>query len=147
MLSAGIFSFYHPGSRLFYRHEPLVSTWPSAMSNCQLTLKMSSLPYYRHVKCATARRNHYQRFSSDDEFNQKSFWLIMIQDIIQSLRSLALFLLEQPSQLKYIEWPSLESTAKTATLTLVLVALLIVSLASVDSFLCYMLSLLCRKTA
>ncbi|KAI0493448.1 hypothetical protein KFK09_023564 [Dendrobium nobile] len=107
----------------------------------------ASFPYYRHIKCETARQSHYQGFSSDDGFDQKPFWLTMVHDIALSLRSLALFLLEQPSQLNYIEWPSLESTAKTATLTLILVALLIVSLASVDSFLCYILALLVRKTA
>ncbi|XWS67704.1 hypothetical protein CRYUN_Cryun04dG0028800 [Craigia yunnanensis] len=47
--------------------------------------------------------------------------------------SLFAFLVEQPSQLKYIEWPSFQSTLKTAILTLVLVAGLIVALSSVDS--------------
>ncbi|KAK4846697.1 hypothetical protein QYF36_020971 [Acer negundo] len=42
------------------------------------------------------------------------------------------FLVEQPSQLKYLEWPSFQSTLKTATLTLVLVALLIVALSSLS---------------
>ncbi|XP_020701380.1 uncharacterized protein LOC110113241 isoform X1 [Dendrobium catenatum] len=162
MLSAGIVSFYHPGSLLLCRHEPPVSTWPSTKIHHQISLRMHScffpsqvfegsfqpsFHYYRHIKCETARRNGYHGFSSDDGFDQKPFWLTMVHDIAQSLRSLALFLLEQPSQLKYIEWPPLESTAKTATLTLILVALLIVSLASVDSFLCYILALLVRKTA
>lgn len=39
---------------------------------------------------------------------------------------------EQPSQLKSLEWPSFHSTLKTATLTLVLVALLIVALSTAD---------------
>ncbi|WOL20149.1 hypothetical protein Cni_G28951 [Canna indica] len=65
----------------------------------------------------------------------------------RSLRSVAVFLAEQPSQLKYIEWPTFQSTLKTATLTLVLVALLIVALSSIDSCLYYVLALLLRKTA
>ncbi|TXG53566.1 hypothetical protein EZV62_018822 [Acer yangbiense] len=36
------------------------------------------------------------------------------------------FLVKQPSQLKYLEWPSFQSTLKTATPTPVLVELLIV---------------------
>ncbi|WCJ39659.1 hypothetical protein M5689_020631 [Euphorbia peplus] len=57
------------------------------------------------------------------------------------------FLVEQPSQLKYIEWPSFQTTLRTAILTLVIVALLIVALASVDSILCYLLVVLLRRTA
>ncbi|KAG5558562.1 hypothetical protein RHGRI_008490 [Rhododendron griersonianum] len=63
-----------------------------------------------------------------------------------ALKSLFIFLLEQPSQLKYIEWPSFQSTLKTASLTLILMALLIVALASVDSALCYLLALFLRKS-
>ncbi|KAI8024904.1 hypothetical protein LOK49_LG02G03961 [Camellia lanceoleosa] len=47
---------------------------------------------------------------------------------------------KRPSQLKYIELPSFHNTQKTASLTLLLVALLIVALASVDSSLCYQLA-------
>ncbi|KAL9323361.1 hypothetical protein ACSQ67_008218 [Phaseolus vulgaris] len=48
-------------------------------------------------------------------------------------------------QLKYVEWPSFSSTLRTAVLTLILVALLIVALSSVDSALCYLLALALRK--
>ncbi|XP_050262602.1 uncharacterized protein LOC126707056 isoform X2 [Quercus robur] len=64
----------------------------------------------------------------------------------QGLKSLFVFLAEQPSQLKYIEWPGFQSTLKTATLTLALVAVLIVALSTVDSALCYMLALILRRT-
>ncbi|KAI8564785.1 hypothetical protein RHMOL_Rhmol03G0209300 [Rhododendron molle] len=65
---------------------------------------------------------------------------------VRALKSLFIFLLEQPSQLKYIEWPSFQSTLKTASLTLILMAILIVALASVDSALCYLLALFLRKS-
>ncbi|KAF9623459.1 hypothetical protein IFM89_003043 [Coptis chinensis] len=65
----------------------------------------------------------------------------------RGLKLLVVFLVEQPGQLKYIEWPSFQSTLKTATLTLVLVAMLIVALSSVDSALSFLLALLLRKSA
>lgn len=157
----GIVSLCHSDSLSFCRNEALVFNRPSAKFRYQMNVKMGSHfrfsqvlgashhvsgPYHRHINSATARGNRYQGFSSNDEFD-KPFWLKFINDITLSLRSLALFLVEQPSQLKYIEWPTIKSTAKTATLTLVLVALLMVSLATVDSLLCYILVLLSRKSA
>jgi len=93
----------------------------------------------------------------------------------RGLKSLFAFLIEQPSQLKYIEWPSFSNTVcliglllflvtnhdvlngylyilinpwqlRTATLTLVIVAFLLVALASVDSALSYILNLALRKS-
>ncbi|KFK30452.1 hypothetical protein AALP_AA7G262800 [Arabis alpina] len=72
-------------------------------------------------------------------------WLSLLRDIIWSTRSLFSFMAEQPSQLKFIEWPSFTTTLKTATLSLFLVAVFIVALSSVDSALCYILNLILRK--
>ncbi|XAR59861.1 hypothetical protein NMG60_11015853 [Bertholletia excelsa] len=99
-----------------------------------------------HTKyAASAGRSHHELSFSDNSL-EEPFWLTLIKEAYWALKSLFIFLLEQPSQLKYIEWPSFQSTLKTASLTLVLVALLIVALASVDSTLCYLLALLLRKT-
>ncbi|XP_039045114.1 uncharacterized protein LOC120184807 isoform X1 [Hibiscus syriacus] len=87
-----------------------------------------------------------RQLSFDDELPEEPFWLCLIRETIWGIRSLSVFLIKQPSQLKYIEWPSFVSTLKTAILTLVLVAGLIVALASVDSLLCYILALLLRRT-
>ncbi|OMO92699.1 Protein translocase complex, SecE/Sec61-gamma subunit [Corchorus olitorius] len=97
-----------------------------------------------HVVSVGSNRQHQLNY--DDELPEVPFWLILIRDTIWSIRSLFAFLIEQPSQLKYIEWPSFQSTLKTATLTLVIVAVLIVALSSVDSVLCYILAMLLRKT-
>ncbi|KAK4483561.1 hypothetical protein RD792_010760 [Penstemon davidsonii] len=101
--------------------------------------------------CRSSRTTHilsagrnYQLGYNDDSHTEP-FWLSMTRETMRTLRSLLLFLMEQPSQLKYIEWPSFQSTLKTATLTLGLVALLIVALSSVDSALSYLLALLLRK--
>ncbi|XP_038998065.1 uncharacterized protein LOC120123191 [Hibiscus syriacus] len=96
----------------------------------------------RHV---VSIRSNRHRLSFDNELPEEPFLLSLIRETIWGLRSLSVFLVEQPSQLKYIEWPSFVSTLKTAILTLVLVAGLIVALASVDS-LCYILALLLRRT-
>ncbi|XP_057447498.1 uncharacterized protein LOC130739262 [Lotus japonicus] len=81
-----------------------------------------------------------------DDLPQKPFLLTLIKDAFWGLKSLFEFLIEQPSQLKYVEWPSFSNTLRTATLTLVIVALLIVALSSVDSALYYLLALALRKS-
>ncbi|KAG2706081.1 hypothetical protein I3760_05G087400 [Carya illinoinensis] len=86
------------------------------------------------------------QFSSGDDLSEEPFWVSLIKDAVWGLKSLLVFLAEQPSQLKYIEWPDLQSTLKTAILTLVLVAVLIVAVSSVDSALSYMSTLILRKT-
>nr|XP_027086292.1 uncharacterized protein LOC113708041 isoform X4 [Coffea arabica] len=91
-------------------------------------------------------RNH-QLPSIDDDFDQEPFWSNVLKKSFWALKSLSRFLVEQPSQLKYIEWPSFQSTLKTATLTLLLVGLLIIALSSVDSALYYILALLSRRRA
>uniref|UniRef100_M4D2N9 Uncharacterized protein n=1 Tax=Brassica campestris TaxID=3711 RepID=M4D2N9_BRACM len=73
-------------------------------------------------------------------------WLSLVRDIVGSTGSLFSFMAEQPSQLKFIEWPSFTTTLKTATLSLFLVAVFIVALSSVDSALCYVLALILRKS-
>lgn len=98
----------------------------------------------KYVVCSATNQHP---FSYNDDFVEEPFWLKLPKEAFGALKSLLTFLLEQPSQLQYIEWPSLESTLKTATLTLVLVALLIVTLASVDSALAFMLALFLRKPA
>ncbi|KAK9007505.1 hypothetical protein V6N11_074427 [Hibiscus sabdariffa] len=97
----------------------------------------------RHVVSVGSNRH---QSSFNNELSEEPFWPSLIRETIWCIRSLSLFLVEQPSQLKYIEWPSFVSTLKTAILTLVLVAALIVALASVDSILCYILALLLRRT-
>ncbi|GAV77248.1 SecE domain-containing protein [Cephalotus follicularis] len=95
-----------------------------------------------HIFSIGSNRHH---LSMDNGLTEEPFWLNPIKEAIWSLKSVFAFLVEQPSQLKYIEWPSFQNTLKTATLTLVLVALLIVALSSVDSVLCYLLAVLCKR--
>ncbi|KAI4305582.1 hypothetical protein L6164_028941 [Bauhinia variegata] len=94
----------------------------------------------------SATKNDVQ-LSFDGDLPEEPFGLSLIKEIIWELKSLFVFLAEQPSQLKYIEWPSFSSTLRTATVTLVLVALIIVPLSSVDSLLSYLLNLVLRKSS
>ncbi|XP_010431785.1 PREDICTED: uncharacterized protein LOC104716130 [Camelina sativa] len=87
--------------------------------------------------------SHNNKHLSEEE----PLWLSLLRDIVWSTRSLFSFMAEQPSQLKYIEWPSFTSTLKTATLSLCLVAVFIVALSSVDAALCYILTMILRKAA
>ncbi|XP_066397416.1 uncharacterized protein [Miscanthus floridulus] len=87
------------------------------------------------------RSNEYQL--DDDE----PLWLAVVIDLAVGLKGLVAFLAEQPRQLKHLEWPGFQHTMKTATLTLVLVAVFIVALSTIDAALCYMLAWLLRKSA
>ncbi|XP_011085752.1 uncharacterized protein LOC105167651 isoform X1 [Sesamum indicum] len=111
----------------------------------KVQIPYSHLRYQGRTHILSAGRNHHLNYNDDS--HSEPFWLNLIREAIWTTRSLLLFLVEQPSQLKYIEWPSFQSTLKTATLTLVLVALLIVALSSVDSALSYLLGLILRRKA
>ncbi|KAI3804039.1 hypothetical protein L1987_32207 [Smallanthus sonchifolius] len=94
---------------------------------------------------SVGRRNQELSFHNHD--GKEPFWLAPTQGFLRGLKFVFSFLAEQPSQLKYIEWPGFQNTLKTAVLTLVLVAMLIVVLSSVDSGLWYLLTSILRKTA
>ncbi|XP_016516171.1 uncharacterized protein LOC107832807 [Nicotiana tabacum] len=96
------------------------------------------------VKCASFVERNYQSSVNNDE---DPFLINTMKQAIRAVKSILLFLVEQPSQLKYIEWPGFQSTLKTATLALVLVGLFIIALSSIDSALSYMLALFLRRTA
>ncbi|CAN1134626.1 hypothetical protein LINPERPRIM_LOCUS15988 [Linum perenne] len=121
-------------SCLFQRTLPGGIIWKSPATNCRV----------RHVSSA-GRDGFWSSYA--DNMHKGPLWVFLLKQVIWRLRSLLEFLVEQPSQLRHLEWPSFQSTLKTATLTLVLVALLIVALASVDSVLCYLLALFLRRTA
>ncbi|KAL7120384.1 hypothetical protein ACP275_02G119200 [Erythranthe tilingii] len=127
------FRKFHSGTALVSRRIPNLPT----------------LYFRRRCSCPTrvlfAGRNY--QLNQNDDFRTEPFWLNPIREAFWNTRSLLLFLIEQPGQLKYIEWPSFQSTLKTATLTLVLVAMLIVALSSVDSALSFLLAFLLRRKA
>ncbi|KAK9677514.1 hypothetical protein RND81_11G148600 [Saponaria officinalis] len=82
-----------------------------------------------------------------DEYDEDPYLLHLFKESLRGSKVLFDFLIQQPGQLKYIEWPSFNYTFRTATLTLVLVALLIVALSSIDSALSFILALLLRRPA
>ncbi|KAI7734098.1 hypothetical protein M8C21_027197 [Ambrosia artemisiifolia] len=94
---------------------------------------------------SVGRRNN--ELSLHNNNGNEPFWLAPTKGFIRGVKSVFSFLAEQPSQLKYIEWPGFQNTVKTAVLTLVLVAMLIVVLSSVDSGLWYVLTSILRKPA
>ncbi|EYU38289.1 hypothetical protein ABFS82_02G110200 [Erythranthe guttata] len=127
--------------RKFHSGNALVST----------RIPNSPTLYFRRRRCSRPTRvlsagRNYQ-LNQNDDFWTEPFWLNPIREAFWNTRSLLLFLIEQPGQLKYIEWPSFQSTLKTATLTLVLVAMLIVALSSVDSALSFLLAFFLRRKA
>ncbi|XP_065849082.1 uncharacterized protein [Euphorbia lathyris] len=78
---------------------------------------------------------------SYEELPPEPFMLSVVKEAIWSMKSLFTFLVEQPSQLKYIEWPGFQTTLRTAILTLVIVALLIFE----NVFSCYSPFRFCKR--
>ncbi|XP_042482328.1 uncharacterized protein LOC122062748 [Macadamia integrifolia] len=66
---------------------------------------------HTHIKCAASSgRNQLELSFSEDDNRSEAFWSSLIKEAFWGLRSLLVFLVEQPGQLKYIEWPSFQST-------------------------------------
>ncbi|WMV30985.1 hypothetical protein MTR67_024370 [Solanum verrucosum] len=67
----------------------------------------------RAVKCASFVERNYQSSVNDDE---DPFWINATKQAVRyvnysmAAKSILEFLVEQPSQLKYIEWPGFQST-------------------------------------
>ncbi|XP_004489324.1 uncharacterized protein [Cicer arietinum] len=120
----------------YHRH---VSLTPQII--CRAKIKQK---YSNHIATTSSRNDHYH--ISYDDSPDEPFLLTFIKESLWGLKSLSVFLIEQPSQLKYIEWPSFSNTLRTATLTLIIVALLLIALSSVDSALSYLLALALRKS-
>ncbi|CAI8594437.1 unnamed protein product [Vicia faba] len=112
---------------------------------CKANMKQKSSNNFSTKFVTSASRNDQQYMSYDDS-PEEPVLLTLIKESLWGLKSLFVFLIEQPSQLKYIEWPSFSNTLRTATLTLVIVAFLLVALSSVDSALSYLLNLALRKS-
>ncbi|KAF8779743.1 hypothetical protein HU200_002328 [Digitaria exilis] len=100
-------------------------------------------------KCAAVSDHGHQPASEYQIDDDEPLWLAVFRDlvVVRGLKGLVAFLAEQPRQLRHLEWPGLQNTLKTATLTLVLVAVFIVALSTVDAALCYVLAWLLRKSA
>ncbi|XP_010271118.1 PREDICTED: uncharacterized protein LOC104607241 isoform X2 [Nelumbo nucifera] len=61
------------------------------------------------IKCATSSGRSYQEPSFDD-YRPEPYWLTLTKEAYWALKSLFVFLAEQPGQLRYIEWPSFQGT-------------------------------------
>ncbi|CAL5064097.1 unnamed protein product [Urochloa decumbens] len=103
----------------------------------------------RLQKCVALSDHGRQELrASDYQFDDdEPLWLAVVRDLAVGLKGFVAFLAEQPRQLKHLEWPGIQNTLKMATLTLVLVAVFIVALSTVDAALCYVLAWLLRKSA
>ncbi|KAI5442552.1 uncharacterized protein LOC127120092 [Lathyrus oleraceus] len=129
-------------TRIGYHHRD-GSVTPQMICKANRTQKYSN---NISTKSATFASKNDQQYISYDDSPEEPILLTLIKESLWALKSLFVFLIEQPSQLKYIEWPSFSNTLRTATLTLVIVAFLLVALSSVDSALSYLLNLALRKS-
>ncbi|XP_066394409.1 uncharacterized protein [Miscanthus floridulus] len=97
-------------------------------------------------KCAAMSEHGRQELGTNEYqlADDEPLWLAVFRELVVGLKGLVAFLAEQPRQLKH-ELGIIEM--RTATLTLVLVAVFIVALSTIDAALCYMLAWLLRKSA
>ncbi|KAF8088225.1 hypothetical protein N665_0549s0033 [Sinapis alba] len=137
--ASGLIRLAHLSHRRIQRFGPKFSRDSSL--NGRISYKPITVGGYPTVSVGCARQSP----SFHDKL-EPPLWLSLVRDIVGSTRSVFSFMVEQPSQLKFIEWPSFTTTLKTATLSLFLVAVFIVALSSVDSALCYVLALILRKS-
>ncbi|CAA6659361.1 unnamed protein product [Spirodela intermedia] len=122
---------------------------PPSSFNARRRRPLNQIPRTPALRAHSAGRGYRPQLQQVNygDGDQEAFWLALLKDVIWSFRFLVSFLAEQPGQLKYIEWPSFQTTvSEDAALTLVLVAVLIVALSSVDSGLCYLLALMLRSS-
>eukprot|EP00252_Welwitschia_mirabilis_P010945 TRINITY_DN2465_c0_g1_i1.p1 TRINITY_DN2465_c0_g1~~TRINITY_DN2465_c0_g1_i1.p1 ORF type:complete len:169 (-),score=11.12 TRINITY_DN2465_c0_g1_i1:314-820(-) len=95
------------------------------------------------VRVSVAKDGQYLSANQDPE--EEPLLLSLAKEFLCDVKSALVFVAEQPGQLKYIEWPSFQSTLKTASLTLVLVMLFVIFLSSVDSALSFLLESMLRR--
>uniref|UniRef100_A0A7N0V816 Uncharacterized protein n=1 Tax=Kalanchoe fedtschenkoi TaxID=63787 RepID=A0A7N0V816_KALFE len=124
-------SIFITGAKVAFVSKPL----PGCCLRCGFAAPFGS------ISASSVPRGHSEMRFGNEFLEEPS----MAEEFFRGIKSLFSFLVDQPRQLRYIEWPTFSSTFKTATLTLVLVALLIVALATVDSNLCYLLALFLRR--
>jgi len=86
--------------------------------------------------------------TSNNSYNEQedALWLWVLKSFYSAVKGCLQFLWEQPGQLRHIQWTPLQSTIKMAMLTMVVVMLLIVFLATVDSAFSYLLARVLRRT-
>ncbi|CAL9182320.1 unnamed protein product, partial [Musa hybrid cultivar] len=102
------------GSLLFMPHMiSIPARWPCKSKICHVKIPGSCIQrpisYFRPI-CASIRSNDHYGLSYGDGFDREPFWLSVVKGVAMCLKSLAVFLAEQPSQLKYIEWPGFQNT-------------------------------------
>ncbi|CAK9882482.1 unnamed protein product [Sphagnum jensenii] len=86
--------------------------------------------------------------TSNNSYNEQedALWLWVLKSFYSAMKGCLQFLWEQPGQLRHIQWTPLQSTIRMAMLTMVVVMLLIVFLATVDSAFSYLLARVLRRT-
>ncbi|CAM6103532.1 unnamed protein product [Calypogeia fissa] len=104
------------------------------------------------LTASSARRQLTKMAASRQEYNNAGqppesvpVWLWICLALYRTLTDFLQFLWEQPGQLKDIEWPSFQSTIRMAVLTVIVVAFLIIFLATIDSTFSYVLSSILRS--
>ncbi|XP_074285884.1 uncharacterized protein LOC141611277 [Silene latifolia] len=133
--------------------KPVIAANTKELINCNFMpkwtprVKMQSFRVKRVRPGFAMSRGGNYGLKFDDEYQEDPYWLHLCKESVRVWKVLFTFLIQQPGQLKYIEWPSFKDTLRTASLTLVLVAVLIVALSSIDSALSFILALLLRKPA
>ncbi|MED6160047.1 hypothetical protein PIB30_047787 [Stylosanthes scabra] len=111
--------FFHQGRETPYLRSKFlgrvdcvrdVSLPPANICRMKIKPRFADPIYTKFVMHAASNDQHL-RF--DDDLVREPFLLTLIKETLWGLKSLFVFLVEQPSQLKYIEWPGFGNTVGT----------------------------------
>ncbi|XP_031260256.1 uncharacterized protein LOC116118401 isoform X2 [Pistacia vera] len=69
-----------------------------------------------HERVNSVGRDYQHRLGYDGDIPEEPLLLTCIKEAIWALRSLFVLLVEQPSQLKYIEWPGFQNTTLSSAI-------------------------------
>ncbi|KAH9304222.1 hypothetical protein KI387_008626, partial [Taxus chinensis] len=98
-------------------------------ANCQLSSECATGWHkYSYLKVQRGQETTRSRaagadgryFPVDDDTKLEPFLISLGKHFLRDIKWALLFLWEQPGQLRFIEWPSFQSTLKTAILTVLL---------------------------
>lgn len=90
-------------------------------------------------------RKQQEAHVNEDTISAGNLFVEIIKSILRDLRDGVLFIVKQPKELQYLEFPSLQSAGKMAIFTVAVVMVLIVFLATVDSGLSFIVASVFRR--
>ncbi|KAI5076415.1 hypothetical protein GOP47_0008480 [Adiantum capillus-veneris] len=124
------------------RPLPQATAWPHRPWFSRSVSFAAKKKWIQPAECTPSRREQLR--AKEDAYSD-NIVVELLKAIFRDLQNGIMFLFEQPKELQYLEFPSLQSAAKMALFTIVVVMVLIVFLATVDSAFSYIMASMFRR--